>query len=332
MSLAPAPAQATQQQPPPYLDLRTRPLSPLGQLATLLLLPLAALRLALLFAGLGAYTLILLLLNARTEDPDAPNFRAYGLVMRLSFAVPRWALACCGFRVRVHGAEHVRAAYASRTATVVVANHVSYLDVFAVAAAVGPYFPVSRADAASWPVFGALLRMWGFTGVDRSRSGGEGVTSLITARARRTGAWAQHPPVLCFPEGTCTTGDALLRFKSGAFVAGVPVLPVALRYTAGNLTVGWVWREHGAAAPPLSRLPGELVHLARLLLARRKTLDVFVLPPHTPDAAQRADPACFAEAVRRQMGDVLRVPLDHRGVDEARAFFAERIAGYAQSA
>ena len=320
-----------QQPPPPFLDARTPPLTPLRQLAVVLALPLACARLALLFAGLGAYWLALQLLHRRNADPDAPNFRAYPLVTRLSFAVARLGLAACGFRARVHGAEHVAAAYAARTATVVVANHVSYLDVFAVAAAVGPYFPVTRADVTTWPVFGALLSLWGFTGVDRSR-GAEGVTARIAARARRTGAWATHPPVLVFPEGTCSTGDALLRFKSGAFVAGVPVLPVAMRYTAGDLCVGWVWREHGASAPPLSRLPVELVHLARLLLARNKAVDVYVLPPHVPDAAQRADPASFAEAVRRDMGAVLGVPLDDRGVDDARAYYASRIDGYAKSA
>ena len=172
--------------------------------------------------------------------------------------------------------------------------------------------------------------MWGFTGVDRSR-GAEGVTARLAARARRTGAWSKHPPVLVFPEGTCSTGDALLRFKSGAFVAGVPVLPVALRYSANDLCAGWVWRDHGASAAPLSRLPTDVVHLARLLLARNKTVDVYVLPPHVPDAAQCADANSFAEAVRREMGAVLGVPLDDRGVDDARAYYASRIDGYSKS-
>ena len=356
--------------PPPYLDTRTPALTLLGQVVVLLAFPLACARLALLFAVMGAYCLALVPLNRATADPDAPNFRAYEFVTRLSFAAGRLALAAVGFRVRVHGAEHVAAAYAANTATVVVSNHVSYFDVFALGAAIGPYFPVTRAgacarvrrhtsqqaalrlstpppagccsagaltaphlsaaDIATLPIFGALLRMWGFTGVDRSR-GAEGITARLAARARRTGAWAKHPPVLVFPEGTCSTGDALLRFKSGAFVAGVPVLPVALRYTAGDLCAGWVWRDHGASASPLSRLPTDVVHLARLLLARNKAVDVYVLPPHVPDAAQCADATSFAEAVRREMGAVLGVPLDDRGVDDARAYYASRIDGYSKS-
>jgi hypothetical protein len=76
----------------------------------------------------------------------------------------------------------------------------------------------------------------------------------------------------------------------------------------------------------------DVLHLARLLLARNKTVDVHVLPPHVPDDAQRADATCFAEAVRREMGAVLRVPLDERGVEDARAYYASRIDGYSKSA
>ena len=66
-------------------------------------------------------------------------------------------------------------------------------------------------------------------------------------------------------------------------------------------------------------------------LLGRKTLDVHVLPAHAPDAAERADPALFAERVRRAMGAALDVPLDSRGADDARAYYCERIDGYDKS-
>jgi 1-acyl-sn-glycerol-3-phosphate acyltransferase len=154
----------------------------------------------------------------------------------------------------------------------------------------------------------------------------------VAARARRTGAWARHPPLLVFPEATCSTGAALLRFKSGAFVAGVPVLPLAIRYDAGRLNAGWVWREEATRVRGFRAVPGDLLHLARLLAARGKRLDIFVLPVHAPSAAERADPALFAESVRREVGAALRVPLDSRGVEDARAYYSMRIKGYAKSA
>lgn len=74
--------------------------------------------------------------------------------------------------------------------------------------------------------------------------------------------------------GTCTTGDALLSFRTGAFVAGKPVLPVLLRY-ACPVNCGFVVR------PPLrSRLwgwlPGELVHCLRIAAPGPKEIVVRV--------------------------------------------------------
>jgi 1-acyl-sn-glycerol-3-phosphate acyltransferase len=332
---AASPAAADPSSALPYLDESSPPLSgALPQLAVLLLAPLALARLAALFAGVAAYVLLLLCLQrrARPADPDAPAFRCYPLARAASFRVARFALACCGFHVRVHGAEHVAAAYAApRVAPVVVCNHVSYLDIFSVGAAIGPYHPVSRADAATWPLFGRALRAWGFTGVDRSAAAGAGVTAQLAARAARTRSWAEHPPVLAFPEGTCTTNDVLMRFKSGAFVAGTPVLPLVLRYSAGALNASWVWRDQRPTWRPLRALSSDALHLLRLLLACGKTLDVYALPPYTPSAAERADPALFAENVRSAMGAALGVPLDARGLEDARAYYTARIAGYSKS-
>ena len=48
--------------------------------------------------------------------------------------------------------------------------------------------------------------------------------------------------VLVFPEGTTTRGDQVLPFKRGSFgaaaLAGVPIVPVALRYESAN--AAWV--------------------------------------------------------------------------------------------
>lgn len=37
-------------------------------------------------------------------------------------------------------------------------------------------------------------------------------------------------PLLLFPEGTTTNGRFLLPFKTGAFLAGLPLQPVVIRY------------------------------------------------------------------------------------------------------
>lgn len=176
--------------------------------------------------------------------------------------------------------------------------------------------------------------MWRFTPVDRS-AGGAGVTAKIVERARRTGRWGRHPPLLVFPEGTCTHGGALLKFKSGSFAAAVPVLPVVLRYRAGPLCTGWVWRAR--AQPPFPRpfrgWPADLVHLARLLAQPGKVVEVTVLPPYAPSTAEAADAPLFAAGVRRAMAAALGVPQEEAAsADDARAFYSRMISGYDKSA
>lgn len=139
---------------PPFLDAQTPPLSPLGAVGLALLLPWLALRLFLSLFAIALYTALVLCVRTPNDDPDAPQFSAaaYPTVLRLSFLVTRVSLRLCGFRLRVTGAEHIRRAYEERTATVVVCNHVAIFDVLAVAATVGPYHPVARADVAHWPL------------------------------------------------------------------------------------------------------------------------------------------------------------------------------------
>lgn len=322
----------------PFLDATTPPLSPLSAHLLLLLVPLFALRLAGLVLALSTYLGLLLLLQHPTPDEDAPNFRCYSLVLRASTAVARAVLASLGFRLRVRGREHIDAAYTRRTATIVVCNHVSYIDVFAIAATVGPFFPVARVDVGRWPLFGRMLALWGFAGVDRSKAppaasaAAESVTALIAERARRTGAWSSHPPLLVFPEGTCTTGDALLRFKSGAFVSAQPVLPIVLRYRTGRLNAGWVWRERPTHARAFRSWPLDLLHLLRILSRWGNAVEVTVLPLYVPSAAEAADPAVFAAGVRAAMAAALGVPVEDCGsMDDARAFYSSRIKDYAKS-
>jgi lyso-ornithine lipid O-acyltransferase len=115
-------------------------------------------------------------------------------------------------------------------------NHLSWLDPLVVASLV-PCAPVSKADVSRWPVIGSIARDLGVVFVSRgdARSG---------ARALQAAAdvLAHGVPVLNFPEGTTSTGESVLPFRHGSFGlalrAGVPVVPVALRYDPPS--VAWV--------------------------------------------------------------------------------------------
>jgi 1-acyl-sn-glycerol-3-phosphate acyltransferase len=312
------------------VDTTTPPLSTLQAALLFLLLPFVFVRLLLLVAVLSLWVLLLLLLVTKKKraDSDRPRFRLYPLVINSTFAVGRLAMAALGFHVTVSGRHHVAAAYASRCATAVVANHVSYLDPFILGAAVGPYHAVARSDVATWPLFGQVLRAFGFAAVTRRDVNGaapagpaESLTNTLADRAKRTGAWHSHPPLLIFPEGTTSSGNAVLRFKTGAFVAGQPVLPVAIRFKAGSLNGGWAWRARPTHAPWLSFLSTETIHLFRLLSRPISFVDVQVLPPCQPSNAEIKEPALFAANVREKVCDALGVSREDCGsMEDSKAF------------
>jgi 1-acyl-sn-glycerol-3-phosphate acyltransferase len=112
----------------------------------------------------------------------------------------------------------------------VVSNHLTYLDVVVLAAAM-PCFFIAKSEIAGWPVFGRAARAGGTIFLVRtSRASAQAVAAEIERRL------TLPVPVLLFPEGTSTDGSRVLRFHSRlidpAVVAAAPVTPVALRYSA----------------------------------------------------------------------------------------------------
>ena len=110
----------------------------------------------------------------------------------------------------------------------VVANHLSYLDVLILSAAM-PCFFVAKAEIDRWPFFGKAARTGGTLFIDRSGlASAEKVSEMISERLRLS------VPVLFFPEGTSTDGSSLLRFHSRLFepaiAAGAQVTAAAVRY------------------------------------------------------------------------------------------------------
>lgn len=110
----------------------------------------------------------------------------------------------------------------------VVANHVSWLDVYALNAVMECRF-VAKSETCRWPLVGTITR--GFDSIFIVRGSfrdARRVKEVVTA-ALRAGE-----RVVVFPEGTTTDGTRLRRFHPALFQAaidaGVRVQPVALRY------------------------------------------------------------------------------------------------------
>ncbi|MBK0328479.1 1-acyl-sn-glycerol-3-phosphate acyltransferase [Rhodobacteraceae bacterium F11138] len=92
----------------------------------------------------------------------------------------------------------------------VVANHVSWLDIFALNARKRIYF-VSKSEVADWPGIGWLARATGTVFIERTPARAREQTRLFQERLL-----AGHK-LLFFPEGTSTDGLRVLPFKTTLF-------------------------------------------------------------------------------------------------------------------
>lgn len=159
-----------------------------------------------------------------------PYLLALPVSERLRRAIARaWfrgACALCSLRLSVRGAP--RAAQP----TLLVANHVSYLDVPVLGALVDATF-VAKSEVAGWPVLGFLAKLHNTVFIERSRSGAPRQCQTLGRRL------AAGDTLLIFPEGTSSDGNRVLPFKSALFGiaehrsedADLFVQPVSIAYT-----------------------------------------------------------------------------------------------------
>jgi 1-acyl-sn-glycerol-3-phosphate acyltransferase len=147
-----------------------------------------------------------------------------GMLLR-ERAVRRWSARLLGIcRVRV---ERLPGA-AMPAQALVVANHISWLDIFVINALFPCRF-VAKAEIRAWPVAGWLTAQVGTVFIARgSRRDLRHIFKGIVD------ALAQRQRVAFFPEGTVAGQGRLLPFHANLFEAaidaGVPLQPVALAY------------------------------------------------------------------------------------------------------
>ena len=115
-------------------------------------------------------------------------------------------------------------------ATLIVANHISWLDIAAIHAAAPHARFVSKADVLAWPLLGWLIRNAGTLFIERERK--RDAVRVVHAVAAALNA---GDTVAVFPEGTTGTGPELLPFHANLLQAAVatstPVQPVVLRFS-----------------------------------------------------------------------------------------------------
>ena len=177
-------------------------------------------------------------------------------------------LLACGVRVR-------RSGPAAPPGALVVANHVSWLDVMALHA-VAPVRMLAKREVRRWPLLGVLAASAGTVFLDRDR-----LRTLPDAVAGLAAALRAGATIGVFAEGTTRCGRDLGPFRPAAFQAahdaGAPVVPVAVRYRRRgegpvDATAAFVGDDTLASS------------LLRVLAARDLVVDVDVRPAIDPRA------------------------------------------------
>jgi 1-acyl-sn-glycerol-3-phosphate acyltransferase len=108
-------------------------------------------------------------------------------------------------------------------------NHLSYLDILAIAA-VTPAVFVSKSEVRRWPLFGWLASLSGTVFVDRARRTQVGEVNREIEQALAAGAL-----VVVFPEGTSSNGETVLPFRTSLLE------PAARGHH--EISVGWLHYE-----------------------------------------------------------------------------------------
>jgi 1-acyl-sn-glycerol-3-phosphate acyltransferase len=140
-------------------------------------------------------------------------------------------LKLCRVQVTVNGA----ADGVSVQAALIVANHISWLDIFVINS-LQPCRFVAKSDIRDWPLIGWLCHKTGTIFIARGRQ-----RDVRRIYGNLVASIRAGERIAFFPEGTTGAQGEILPFHANLFEAAIeakaPIQPYALRYTdaAGNL-------------------------------------------------------------------------------------------------
>ena len=204
------------------------------------------------------------------------------------------------YTARVVGAKVTRVGTPLRRDVFFISNHLSWIDILALAGASGTAF-VAKQELSEVPGIGWLCSLNRTVFVKRENR--MGVAEQINALKE---ALQDNWSVTVFPEGTVTDGQSLLPFKSSMLSVleppppGVLVQPVVMDYGAAAEEISWIGDESG-------------LHNAMRVMARRGTfrLTIHFLDPFSPEL-HRGRKAIAAQArsqIVERLEQVLGKPL-----------------------
>eukprot|EP00871_Galdieria_phlegrea_P001000 jgi/Galph1/1900/GphlegSOOS_G555.1 len=174
-----------------------------------------------------------------------------------------------------------------------VANHTSMLDILLIMSICMPSF-VSKETVSKIPLIGRIATGMQCLYVNRSSRGG--VSSMVMNRQQACAQGVSNTPLLIFPEATTTNGHFLIKFHTGVFLAGLPVIPVAIKY-------------HYRRFSPTYETIRSLSYIYKLLTQLYNQVEYVILPVYFPNEIERKDPHIYANNVRLVLQKELSVRL-----------------------
>jgi 1-acyl-sn-glycerol-3-phosphate acyltransferase len=174
------------------------------------------------------------------------------LVFTIPQEKPRWAIMRFGVKtlafltgtgIHIHGRENLPKA---ADACIFVSNHASYLDGYALTAALDRNFSfVAKAELKTKSIIHILLKRIGTLFVERFDQKGS-----IKDAKKLTEIGMTNRSLFFFPEGTFMRMPGLLPFRMGAFETaartGLPIVPIAIRGTRSILRADSWFPRHGS--------------------------------------------------------------------------------------
>ncbi|GAB10681.1 1-acylglycerol-3-phosphate O-acyltransferase [Gordonia araii NBRC 100433] len=214
----------------------------------------------------------------------------------------RWAarrvLAALGVAVVVNDRRLIDTDPRVPIGGLIVANHVSFLDILAIATLTPARF-VAKSDVLDMPGFGRLARRIGVIGVERGSLRRLPGTVERVADALRDGA-----AVAVFPEGTTWCGAAWGRFRpafiGAAHAAGAPIMPMTVSFTEDD--------GYHCSAPAFIGDDSPVDTLRRILAVRSLTVTVTAHRVQLPTPDRRADARAAQAVVFGETAGAARTP------------------------
>ncbi|XP_076894930.1 lysophospholipid acyltransferase LPEAT1-like isoform X2 [Bidens hawaiensis] len=193
---------------------------------------------------------------------------------------------------------------------VIISNHVSHMDILYHMSSSFPSF-VAKRSVSKLPLVGLISKCLGCVYVQRESksSNTKGVSAVVNERIQEAHKNKSAPMMMLFPEGTTTNGDYLLPFKTGAFLAKAPVLPVILKYPYERFSPAW------------ESISG-VRHVILLLCQFVNYMTVTRLPVYYPSEEEKDNPKLYAENVRRLMAREGKLIMADIGLAEKRVYHA----------